>query len=209
VFVPATAVQSGDDISTTIPDSSGSQRPNGLTVNFTGSSAGSHAELAFITNSETPFEKVDLAAALQSFNDYDQLDAPMLYSASSEIYMGVDLTTWLHADSAPAPGQLVPIVNGASDLLPGYVFSTAPVTFDPSSGWTTSTPFTGLLTVGGSYNVDVIPEPATALPALLALLMLGRSTSRPRDRFSLGKRKGDRRIKRDSSEFISHLLACL
>jgi hypothetical protein len=102
-------------------------------------------------------------------------------SDGDELFVAVDVAQYL---SAPPPfafrtspfGALFDIVAGVSPELPGYLFSTAAIPFDASSGFglPAADALTGVVEIIGEHELAAIPEPYTfgiCAAGLLALLM--------------------------------------
>ena len=113
------------------------------------------------------------------------LTVPDFIRKDVNLYYGVDLSIWAAAGQLiddSALGLLVAITNGQSSLFPGFSFSLDPLT-SGAGGWTTSTPFSGAVTLDSYHRLSVVldvPEPgALALVALagLALALVGRRRS--------------------------------
>jgi hypothetical protein len=80
------------------------------------------------------------------------------------LYSYVNLEQFL-ANGIPSffPGEVFSIVNGRVAALPGMEFSTAPFTFDPSTGWTTAGDYTGDGVVEADHELMPTPEPSSLL----------------------------------------------
>jgi hypothetical protein len=107
--------------------------------------------------------------------DYTYLGDPL--------YIGIDLSEWYGMGGAnPAAGAAFEVAGGAHADLPGYLFSTLPLTFNADSGWMVDLGdgyagydpqvhgFTGKV-VAFSELGNCVPEPATS--CLLALGVAG------------------------------------
>jgi len=114
-----------------------------------------------------------LGSFLQANVGDRELNVPDFITATaSNLYFGVDLTTW--ASEAPGSftlGDTFTIVDGTSSLLPGYLFSTTPLTAT-DSGWTTSTPYDGTATLDSFHGLSVVPEPTSLTLAVIAISVL-------------------------------------
>ena len=138
------------------------RRPTDYVVKFTGSPTG-ELTLAFIGEVDDVPGKLDLAAAFDFFLPLTEIIAPLFVDvAGADLFAAVDLVQWL---SLATPADLVStfsITQGTNAALPGYLFSTSPIGFDPAVGFTTSTPFTGDVSVAGLVD-GTIPEPSTMM----------------------------------------------
>ena len=99
------------------------------------------------------------------------------FITTMDLFYGVDLSVWSVSGFAiddSLLGSGFNIVNGFSDLLPGFVFSTDPLIYTPF-GWETSSAFSGAVTLDSYHSMSIlIPEPNTfALFGLsIGLLMM-------------------------------------
>jgi len=95
------------------------------------------------------------------------------FNNTSQLYYGVDLSIWnankFSVDSSMF-GTSYNIVNGTSVLLPGFLFSTTPLTYS-NNGWETSSPFTGAAILD-SYHEMSVPEPSTYVSAIVGTCFL-------------------------------------
>jgi hypothetical protein len=88
---------------------------------------------------------------------------------TTNLFVGVNLVAYLEGGGAIYyVGETFQIVDGTSPQLPGMLFGTTDVSFNPDSGYTTANPYTGSATVFGDQNLRETPEPAS-----LSLLILG------------------------------------
>jgi hypothetical protein len=114
--------------------------------------------------------QANLAQALAAhINIYQPVTVPVLGTTSSDIFSSVDLVTYFNSGGTPPPpGTTVAITNGTSSSLPGMMFGLSPITFDPSSGYVNSSPFTGDITLFGTDTLSAVPEPTS-----IVMLVMG------------------------------------
>jgi len=101
-----------------------------------------------------------------------RIPLPDLASDVSSLFVTTDLGQWLAAGSPILPvGSSFSIVNGTSPLLPGVLVGLSDITFDPTSGFVNSAPFSGNAFVLGQPSITAVPEPVTF--SLIALALAG------------------------------------
>jgi len=105
---------------------------------------------------------------LQAAYDAAKMEAifvPMLYNLSGpeDLFVAIDLNE--RVDQAPALqiGDMLPVSDGESRELPGFLSSAEDFGLDRSSGFVSPGLLTGNVGVGGFYGLEVVPEPATIL----------------------------------------------
>jgi hypothetical protein len=86
------------------------------------------------------------------------------------LYGLVDLRLYLNGSVDFTGGEVFDIANGTNKELPGLAFSTAPFTFDESTGFQ-GTPYTGSAYVTGEQDLRAVPEPNTLRLLSTALLI--------------------------------------
>ena len=146
------------------------RRPTDYVIKFTGSPT-TELTLAFLGQADGVPGKLDLMAGIDFFGGPDGILAPMFDDAASTpvgLFAAVDLVEWLGLSSSMPPEGPVSINAGRSPLLPGYLFSTSPITFDAVNGYLTSQPFTGEIRLVGTVDGTIVPEPSS-----LTLLVIG------------------------------------
>ena len=127
----------------------------------------SSTELAFLGTVDGAFTELDLDAGIALFGD---ILAPGLNNDAVPLFIGVDLTRWQSHPTAFEAGDIFTIDDGLSDLLPGFLVGTSPVTLGPD-GYVTDHPFTGQVFVGAAIDGHLAPAPGTL--ALLASGVMG------------------------------------
>jgi hypothetical protein len=65
---------------------------------------------------------------------------------------------------------VVSINAGRSQRLPGYLFSTSPISFDAVNGYLTDQPFTGDVRLVGTVDGTIVPEPSSLVLLAMGLL---------------------------------------
>lgn len=119
--------------------------------------------------------ELDLGSALDLFSGSAESFFPMLTDPlGGDLFVGIDLTQFLSFEPTFHQGDMFNFVSGHSDLLPGVVVGTSPVTFDSATGeFTTAAPASGNFEVSGAIDGSAIgvPEPSTMM--LLATGMAG------------------------------------
>ena len=86
--------------------------------------------------------------ATQLFARFDEFDVPCLINAngSQHLFVAVDLTQWLSNHVTFSQGDVLSIVNGRTDALPGLLVSTSPIMITADAGFAPTIPlseFTG------------------------------------------------------------------
>ena len=127
----------------------------------------SETMLAFAGKVDGAINELDLGSATRLFKGSDEFLVPMFSrnDNTSDLFVAVDLTQWLSAGgSLPlSTGESFNISGGTNPSLPGFLFSTSPITFVPGTGFITANPL-------GGENVHVramidgvsfVPEPST------------------------------------------------
>ncbi|RFP08660.1 MULTISPECIES: PEP-CTERM sorting domain-containing protein [unclassified Duganella] len=94
------------------------------------------------------------------------------------LYSMVDINTYLKAPPSFNLGDTFDIVNGSVAGLPGMKFSTTPFDFDPATGFSNGTPFTGVGDVESLHDVASVSEPGTVF--LFCAALAGLAVSRRR-----------------------------
>jgi hypothetical protein len=138
--------------------------------------------LAFLEGSVGDLGEADLSLFTQAFVGDDEFLAPMLFDedGAQNLFVAVDLMQWLNFGSSFQPGDEFLISNGVSPLLPGFLVSTSPIAFDPSLGFTTTTPANVLAVVGGLLDGQAVPTPHSPTFVLVAggIVSLGFAVAR-------------------------------
>ncbi len=116
--------------------------------------------LAFLGEVNGIASELDLGAATDAFLDGQEFLAPSFGHPTLDLYVGIDLTQWVVNPMPFEGGDTFSFVNGVSEMLPGILVGTSPISFS-NGGWTTESPYTGTLEVTGA--IDGIPEPGTLL----------------------------------------------
>jgi hypothetical protein len=134
---------------------------------------------AFEENTSGNLNSVELSTWLSdnSFLGDNFLRVPDFINSASDIYYGVNLETWgkegFKIDDSFL-GTTFNITNGISNELPGFIFSTTPLSYtEDGIGWETLTPFDGEV-IGDSFHelAVVVPEHTSFVP-LFTLGTLG------------------------------------
>jgi PEP-CTERM motif len=118
-------------------------------------------QLFSVFDPTAPFEYVwipDLYAA----------DANGLIDPNGILYSLVDLTQYVPTMLPFSLGQQFNVVNGVVAGLSGMKFATGDFTFDPATGFTGGTPYTGIAVAETAHVFPSVPEPET-----LTLLGIG------------------------------------
>jgi hypothetical protein len=136
--------------------------------------------LAFLGDIDGQVNKLDLAAATSIFTDDGHFLVPLFDRGTTPLYVGVDLTQWLSAPASfmPNPGDIFNIgSDGTSPLLPGFMFSNAPINFVPGIGYqNTDAVSNENLTVRAFIDGEnVVPEPSTLYIFGVGLLLAMRA----------------------------------
>jgi len=170
---PGRSVLEGFLESGTLTPPGETRRPTDYVVRFTGSPT-TELTLAFRGVADGIPGKLDLAAAIHLFGGDTGILAPMFGDAAANpigLFAAVDLVEWLTFSSSLTPEGPLSINAGRSPLLPGYLFSTSPISFDAVNGYLTSQPYTGEVRVVGMVDGTLVPEPSSL--TLLAIGLLG------------------------------------
>jgi hypothetical protein len=118
-----------------------------LTINPT-----TELTLAFLGEVDGVPGKLDLVAGFDLFGN-PEITAPMFHAANStDLFVAVDLSQWLSFPTVYDASDTFSITAGKSDQLPGYLFSTSPIDFDPVAGYTTTNPYEGEVYVSGTVD---------------------------------------------------------
>src|SRR5215470_4320241 len=138
--------------------------------------------LAFLEGSVGDLSEADLSLFTQAFVGDDEFFAAMLFDedGAQNLFVAVDLMQWLSFGSSFQPGDEFLITNGVNPLLPGFLVSTSPIEFDPSIGFTTTTPANVLAVVGAIVDGQAVPTPSSPTFVLVAagLVSLGLAAAR-------------------------------
>jgi len=78
---------------------------------------------------------------------------------AGDLYTALDLS--LYSSISFNIDDNFTISGGTSPLLPGFYFSSSPITADPKKGYTSDSPFTGTVVVNRSLGIAITPEPNT------------------------------------------------
>ena len=113
---------------------------------------------------------------------YADTNGDGMIGQADQLFSLVDLAMFLDAPTPFTVGDAFVISNGTSPGIPGWLFSTNEITFDPAHGFVVSAAFSGTAVVGAvSTAAAVLPEPdmmpllATAFALLVISLRLTRS----------------------------------
>ena len=165
------------------PDPETGNAPTNYTVRAFGS-AGSETTLAFLgTVDGIPgVTELELAPMTNLFLGDREFLVPMLRDvhALQDLFVFVDLLQWLAAGALFTPLDEFDIVNGMSDLLPGFFVSNSPILLG-TDGIPTGDAFTGRAVALGGIDGSA-PE-----PGVLLLVLTGASVALCRSR---GRRAG-------------------
>ena len=127
----------------------------------------SETMLAFAGKVDGAINELDLGSATRLFKGSDEFLVPMFSrnDNTSDLFVAVDLTQWLSAGgSLPlSTGESFNISGGTNPSLPGFLFSTSPITFVPGTGFITANPLGGenVHVRAMIDGVSVVPEPST------------------------------------------------
>jgi hypothetical protein len=132
--------------------------------------------MAQVTGTTGSYTMTDLATAVGALaGPTGRLSMPDLASASQDIFVTVDLDDFVNGGGAALPfGSTLDFVDGLCTTQEGLSAGLSDFTFSSDSGWTTSSPFTGELTVIGEMGLSLVPTPGTAVLGALAGLALVR-----------------------------------
>jgi hypothetical protein len=142
--------------------------PAGNVVNFAATFAGGVLPAKF---------ELNLGVALNSTVGPDgSLTFPVLALAGGTgdtLFNGVDLTSYASSPGSFSLGDTISFTGGTSSLVAGDLVGTSDVSFTPSTGYTTSDPFTGTAEVVALIELTPVPEPRTlAVAGLGAIAMV-------------------------------------
>jgi hypothetical protein len=128
----------------------------------------SYETLAFLGETDSGFEKLDLWEAADLMVGAETYLAPMVWNDAQDLYAGIDLTQWLSFGAVFPSGHAFSFENGVCSELPGYMVGTSPVMLDPAVGFVTASPYTGTAVKWGDIDGGT-PEPGTILLALFGV----------------------------------------
>jgi hypothetical protein len=98
--------------------------PTDVTIRWEkGDPVSTETTLAFVEGTPGTYQHADLGAFTHLFFGLDEYLVPALFDPNEliDLYVGVDLAQWLSFGDPFSPGDLIDIVDGYSDLLPGMV----------------------------------------------------------------------------------------
>ena len=161
--------------------------PTDYTVRFESGNPATEMTLAFPGEVDGVPGRLFLSLGFDLFGG--QIVVPMLVDAAQvdpvDLFVGVDLSEWLSFPTGFNAFDEFNIMNGESNELAGYLFSTSPLMTDSNGGFLTDNPFTGTVFVAGTVDGGTVPEPATLVLlassglAGLAALARRRQPARP------------------------------
>jgi len=175
-FNPPLTLRPGFKVSSNVHDSPNLRSPNDYHVISTDPGFTSDFWLAFLAGSPGNFRMLDLGDASRSrgFVGDNEFTVPALFSDNLDLFVAIDLSRWLDSPTNIAPGQAITLTGGMSDLLPGFLVSTAPISFNMESGFTTDSPLSGTVNANGILDGSAIPEPSSlVLTGIGGIMMLG------------------------------------
>jgi len=133
-----------------------------MKVKTTGS-ASSETHAAFLGEVDGVFTEMNLDVGIALFaGENVDFTYPLFFHDTRDLFIGIDLTQWLSFPTPFSPLQSFSFQNGTSDLLPGVLVGTAPVTLGPN-GFESTAPFTGdaFVRAVGDGSFAPVPEPST------------------------------------------------
>jgi len=110
--------------------------------------------------------------------EYVEIAIPDLYAdtngdgvldSGDELYSLVDINKYLAAVPTFALGDIFSVNDGTVAGLPGMMFSTTPFSFDPATGFSSDSPYTGLAEAETEHLPEAVPEPSTWVLMSIAL----------------------------------------
>ncbi|MEX2650179.1 MAG: PEP-CTERM sorting domain-containing protein [Alphaproteobacteria bacterium] len=147
--------------------------PTDMVYTYSGS-GNSQTTLAFLGGDPGAFEQFELGPSAALIMGTETFLVPLFIHETIDLFIGVDLVQWLALLPSLDPFQEVDFLDGTSDLLPGFIVGTSPVSFDPEFGFVTANPFTGRASIGAfADGRALVPEPATVGLLVMGLLGLG------------------------------------
>lgn len=168
---------SDGNIITSLSDPGETRIPTSYEVEFTDFITTTTVSLAFPGAINEIPGRIDLDAGFQFFETFDiEIIAPLLldFDGTDDLFIGVDLGQWLDFQTSFNAFDEFEVVEGTSEALPGYIFSTSPLIDGPNGEFLAANPqdlWTGTGFVGARINggSETVPEPSS----ILGLLILG------------------------------------
>jgi hypothetical protein len=131
------------------------------------------------------FDTGPMFGLIDFLNDHGEFLLPDFFAESlPNVYYGVNLATIgsqgdSFVNNFSVGSTFTTNASGQIDQLPGYVFSSTPLTFVPGSGWTGTSLGEGVtLDYVAFHDVNSAPEPGTFGLAFVAALLLTRVSRR-------------------------------
>jgi hypothetical protein len=185
---PAEELHLDPDIRWVFPEPFPGKMAESITIEVQSTTGDQWTTKARLGFTEDKVQRLDLAPLIEATYQavgWDPILVPYVYSDRTDLHVGVDLGRWVGDPPQFAVGDRIKITDGRSPELPGYMVCTDPQVFYLADGWRGNEPYSGDVWVGGSYGVQVVPEPATGV--LLAAGGVGLIRLRRRRRASTRK----------------------
>jgi len=132
-------------------------------------------DLAFLGEVDGTFGEMNMGAMFDLMLGTATMLAPYLRPLVGDdtqpLFVGIDLTQWVGLMGSFNPGDVFSLVNGMSDMLPGILVGTSPITLG-ADGYHTDNPYDGDVIVLASIDGGRLPEPGIAGLVALALAVL-------------------------------------
>jgi len=118
--------------------------------------------LAFVGSVDGVLSELNISSATDLFVGDGEFLVPLFLNETTDLSVFVDLVDWLSNPTPFAQDDIFSIVGGTNESLPGFQFSTTPISFVSGTGFTGITAFTGDVTVAATID-GRIPEPNSLL----------------------------------------------